>query len=168
MADATRRRVCEYERGCSMSVRRTFGLSVLVLFLAACGSHLNQENFDKVREGMSQKEVREILGEPVDASGASLLGVSGGESVWKDDKTVITVHFLNEKVVSKRMSPLAAVAQAEKILNRTLAYQAAIAAHELKDRFDLNVGELRLVIVPESADAPGYYRAVCTIVSLAS
>ena len=89
-----------------MRIHRTFGLAILLLFLAACGSRLNQENFDKVREGMSQKEVREILGEPVDASGASLLGVSGGESVWKDDKTVITVHFLNEKVVSKRMSPI--------------------------------------------------------------
>ena len=61
---------------------------------------------------------------------------------------------------------MARVAQAEKILNRTLAYQAAIAAHELKDQLDLCVRELRLVIVPESADAPGCYRAICTIVSL--
>jgi outer membrane protein assembly factor BamE (lipoprotein component of BamABCDE complex) len=87
-----------------MRVHRSFGLALL-LFLAACGSRLSQENFDKIREGMSQREVREILGDPVDASGASLLGISGGEAVWKDDKTIITVHFLNEKVVSKRMSP---------------------------------------------------------------
>ena len=65
---------------------------------------LNQENFDKIREGMSQREVREILGEPVDASGASLLGLSSSEAVWKDDKTTIAVHFLNDKVVSKQMS----------------------------------------------------------------
>jgi hypothetical protein len=63
---------------------------------------------------------------------------------------------------------MALVAQAEKILNRTLAYHAAIAVHEVKDRLDLNVAELRLVIVPESANAPGCYRAICTIVSLAS
>jgi hypothetical protein len=44
------------------------------------------------------------LGEPVDASGASFLGISSGEAVWKDDKTIVTVHFLNDKVISKEMS----------------------------------------------------------------
>ena|SRR5258708_4023932 len=88
-----------------MRVHRLVGVAILLLALAACGSRLNQENFDKVHEGMSQKEVREILGDPVDASGASVLGLSGGEAVWKDDKTTITVHFLNDKVISKRMSP---------------------------------------------------------------
>ena len=43
------------------------------------------------------------MGEPVDASGASFLGISNGEAVWKDDKT-IAVHFLNDKVISKEMS----------------------------------------------------------------
>jgi outer membrane protein assembly factor BamE (lipoprotein component of BamABCDE complex) len=87
-----------------MSVRRSFGVAIVLLCLAACGSRLSQENFDKIREGMSQKEVREILGEPVDASGASFLGLSSGEAVWKDDTTAISVHFLNDKVVSKQMS----------------------------------------------------------------
>ncbi len=88
-----------------MRTLRSVGVAVLLLFLAACGSRLNQENFDKIRDGMSQKEVREILGEPVDASGASFLGLSSGEAMWKDDKTTITVHFLNDKVVGKHMSP---------------------------------------------------------------
>ena len=88
-----------------MRTLRSVGVAVLLLFLAACGSRINQENFDKIRDGMSQKEVREILGEPVDASGASFLGLSSGEAMWKDDKTTITVHFLNDKVVGKHMSP---------------------------------------------------------------
>jgi outer membrane protein assembly factor BamE (lipoprotein component of BamABCDE complex) len=87
-----------------MRVHRSFGIAILLLCLAACGARLNQENFDKIREGMSQREVREILGEPVDASGASLLGLSSSEAVWKDDKTTIAVHFFNDKVVSKQMS----------------------------------------------------------------
>ena len=87
-----------------MRVHRRLGIAILLMCLAACGSRLSQENFDKVREGMSQKEVREILGEPAGAEGASLLGLSSGEAVWKDDKTTITVHFLNDKVVSKQMS----------------------------------------------------------------
>ena len=87
-----------------MRVHRSFGIAILLLCLAACGARLSQENFDKIHQGMSQKEVREILGEPVDASGARLLGFSSGEAVWKDDKTTITVHFLNDKVVTKEMS----------------------------------------------------------------
>jgi len=79
-------------------------VATLLLCLAACGSRLTQENFEKVREGMSQQEVREILGQPADASGASFLGLSSGEAVWKDEKTTITVHFLNDRVVSKQMS----------------------------------------------------------------
>jgi outer membrane protein assembly factor BamE (lipoprotein component of BamABCDE complex) len=86
-----------------MGIHRSLGIAILLLCLVACGSRLNQENFDKVRDGMSQKEVREILGEPVDASGASFLGLSSGEAVWKDNKTKITVHFLNDKVISKHM-----------------------------------------------------------------
>ena len=87
-----------------MRVDRPIRIAILILVLAACGSRLSQENFDKIREGMSQKEVRDVLGEPVNAEGSSFLGISGGEAVWKDNKTVITVHFLNDKVVSKRMS----------------------------------------------------------------
>lgn len=87
-----------------MRVSRSIGIAVMLVCLAACGSRLSQENFDKIREGMSQKEVRDILGEPANAEGGSVLGISEGEAVWKDDKTLITVHFLNDKVVSKRMS----------------------------------------------------------------
>lgn len=63
---------------------------------------------------------------------------------------------------------IALVAQAEKILNRRLAYQAAAAVHEIRDLLDLNVGELRLVVAPDSRDAPGCCRVICTIASLAS
>jgi hypothetical protein len=79
-----------------MRIHRSLGVAILLLCLAACGSRLNQENFDKIRDGMSQKEVRDILG-------ASFLGLSSGEAVWKDNKTTITVHFLNDKVISKHM-----------------------------------------------------------------
>ena len=89
-----------------MRLHRSLGVAILLLCVAACGSRLNQANFDKIHEGMSQKEVREILGDPVDASGASFFGLSSGEAVWKDDKTTITVHFLNDQVVSKKMLPI--------------------------------------------------------------
>jgi len=88
-----------------MRVHRSLGVAILLLCLAACGSRLNQENFDKIHEGMSPKEVQEILGAPANTEGRSFLGLSSGEAVWKDDKATITVHFLNDKVVSKRMAP---------------------------------------------------------------
>ena len=58
------------------------------------------------------------------------------------------------------------IAAAEKILNRTLAYQAATAVHELKDRLYLDIAEIRLVVAPLSSDAPGCYRVTCTIANL--
>jgi hypothetical protein len=61
---------------------------------------------------------------------------------------------------------LASIAEAEKLLNRTLVYQAAVAVHELKERLNLDVAELRLVVAPESVDAPGCYRVTCTIAGL--
>lgn len=88
-----------------MRVRRSLSVVILLLWLAACGSRVSQENFDKVHEGMSPKEVREILGEPSDTEGRSFLGFSSGEAVWKDNKTTITVHFLNDQVISKQISP---------------------------------------------------------------
>jgi hypothetical protein len=60
----------------------------------------------------------------------------------------------------------AVLAKAERILNRTLAYQAAIAVHELKDLLNLDVEELRLVVKPADVDNPGCYRVTCNIVSL--
>ncbi|HEX7329415.1 MAG TPA: hypothetical protein VF428_12855 [Casimicrobiaceae bacterium] len=85
-------------------VFRTLGVAIVFLCLVSCGSRLNQDNFEKIHEGMSRSEVRGILGKPGDASDTKILGLSGGEAVWKDGQTTITVHFLNDKVVSKRMS----------------------------------------------------------------
>src|SRR5438105_14081250 len=87
-----------------MRVHRSVGVAILLLTLAACSSRVNQENFDKVRDGMAQKEVREILADPVDASGASFLGLSSGAAVWRDTKTTITGHVLNAIVTSNHMS----------------------------------------------------------------
>jgi hypothetical protein len=60
------------------------------------------------------------------------------------------------------------IAKAERILNRTLAYQAAIAVHELKEVLGLDIEELHLTVTPLSLDSPGTYRVTCTIASLAA
>lgn len=56
------------------------------------------------------------------------------------------------------------IAKAERFLNRVLAYHAAIAVHELRDDFGLDVQELSLSVVPMPPEAVCAYRVVCTIV----
>ena len=63
---------------------------------------------------------------------------------------------------------IAVLAQAERILSRTLAYQAAMVVHELKDLLDVDIQELRLAVTPPDLTNPGCYRVTCTIASLES
>jgi hypothetical protein len=56
------------------------------------------------------------------------------------------------------------IAKAERLLNRVLGYQAAIAVHQLKDELGLDVEELTLSVMPMTSEAVGAFRVVCTIV----
>jgi hypothetical protein len=60
-------------------------------------------------------------------------------------------------------SDLELLAEGERVLNRVLGYQAAMAVHQLKDDLGLEVKELSLTVAPLSSDAIGVYRVVCTI-----
>ena len=71
----------------------------------------------------------------------------GSLAPWKEQKKISVSHL----------------AEAEKILNRTLAYQAAIAVHELKDRLNIDVAELRLTVTPNDEQVVGSYRVACHI-----
>jgi hypothetical protein len=96
----------EYRREANMTrILRQLALVLTLLALTACASRISQENYDKITNGMTQQEVAQILGPPTESSGASLFGLSGGATTWKDGKTTITVQFLNEKVVGKEIAP---------------------------------------------------------------
>lgn len=82
-------------------MRRLVLVAAMLLGLAACGSKLTQDNFNKVSSGMPYAEVVKILGEPQSSQGGGLMGFSAGTAVWQDDKHQITIVFLNEKVTSK-------------------------------------------------------------------
>jgi hypothetical protein len=57
------------------------------------------------------------------------------------------------------------IAKAEAVLDRTLAYQAAQAIHELKANLGIDIQQINLAVSPMPHDT-GVFRVVCTIVSL--
>jgi hypothetical protein len=80
-------------------------LAVCLIFMAACGgAKINQENFDKVKVGMTQAEVKAILGEATEASSLDVAGFSGTTATWRHGDTTIKVQFVNGKVVTKQFA----------------------------------------------------------------
>jgi SmpA/OmlA family protein len=79
---------------------RALALAFALVALAAC-SKINEENFNKVRDGMSEQEVLALLGTPTESSSINVLGISGTASKWVAKDAVITVQFVNAKVRGK-------------------------------------------------------------------
>jgi len=80
----------------------TLGSCLLLLVLAACGSKINQANFDKIKVNMTKQEVIAILGEPTESSDEVSRGAMGKwqKLIWKNDKTgdFIDIQFSGGKV----------------------------------------------------------------------
>ncbi len=70
----------------------------LVLLLAACGSQVTPENYDKIQNKMTQDEVYAILGKPTEVSSAGIGNLSASNEVWKGKTHTITVTFGNGSV----------------------------------------------------------------------
>jgi len=75
----------------------------LLLVLAGC-SKVTQENFNRIRDGMTENEVQSILGLPAASSRMDVGGFSGTSSSWRSGDAEITVRFLNGKAVLKSFS----------------------------------------------------------------
>lgn len=76
-----------------MSLRSLVLLSVCV-FLAAC-SKINQENYSKLKSGMTKAQVEQLLGAPTECSGA--LGMSS--CTWGDEKSFISIQYAADQVL---------------------------------------------------------------------
>lgn len=74
---------------------------LLALLLVACGSKINQANFDKIKDGMTKAEVTAILGQPTSSDSMGIGGLTGSSSVWKDKHGTISIQFVNGKVQLK-------------------------------------------------------------------
>lgn len=92
-------------------VGRLLSVSAGVLLVAACGDlgpaanaddapakRVTRANLDRIRLGMPEKEVRDLLGKPVsETKAAGILIV-----LWQDDGAIIAVNFRDGKVAGKR------------------------------------------------------------------
>ncbi|MDF2487723.1 MAG: lipoprotein [Pseudomonas sp.] len=76
-----------------MSLRNLVLLSVC-MFLAAC-SKINQENYSKLKSGMTKAQVEQLLGAPTECSGA--LGMSS--CTWGDEKSFISIQYAADQVL---------------------------------------------------------------------
>lgn len=69
-------------------------LTGMVVTLAAC-SKINEENYSKLKVGMTKSEVEALIGEPKECSGA--MGVAS--CFWGDEKASISVQYAGDKVM---------------------------------------------------------------------
>jgi hypothetical protein len=99
---------------------RTIVLLTLCSILPGCagGKKITKDNFDKIKNDMTLKQVEDILGEGTAEGGdgsnvAGQFGVdvtggappaSGVDYVWESGKKSITVSFKRGKVVNKKSS----------------------------------------------------------------
>jgi hypothetical protein len=86
-------------------------LLACALAAAAACSKVSEENFAKVREGMSEPEVIALLGTPTESNSVSVLGVSGTTARWASGDAEITIRFVNGQVALKRFDRPAAKSQ---------------------------------------------------------
>ena len=80
---------------------RTRALLLAALLLIAACSKITLENFAKVQEGMSEPDVKALLGPPKTTSSVQVLGVSGTHSIWEGGGAVVSIRFVNGKVATK-------------------------------------------------------------------
>jgi hypothetical protein len=72
--------------------------------LLGCGSKVTQENFAKIQSGMTEADVTAVLGPPTESNSIGFGPVGGTTSMWKDNGRIITIQFVNGKVLAKAFS----------------------------------------------------------------
>ncbi len=87
-----------------MKKNRTVNLAwtaMAAILLAACVSRLTPENLARVKDGMSEQEVRTILGAPTETKTGSFLGVTGTTLVYSNRAQRVIFVFVNGKLFGR-------------------------------------------------------------------
>src|SRR5438128_296102 len=77
---------------------------VMSLVLAACGSRISAENYEKIHNGMSMDEVKKVLGKPTEVSSFGIGDLSATTARWVGRSQTITITFANNKVKLKTLT----------------------------------------------------------------
>lgn len=85
-----------------MSRRPLAALALATLLLAAC-SKVTPQNYQRVEAGMKREEVHAILGQPDEASGGGIGGLSVSTETWKGPKHVVQISYGGDAVVIKNI-----------------------------------------------------------------
>ena len=92
-------------------LKKSLFVSIMAIFLLSCSvNRLTYSNFVKIKEGMTEQEVIDLLGEPTKITSAaintgigSIIGIdqmSGTNMIWIDDESKANVLFFKGKVKS--------------------------------------------------------------------
>lgn len=79
-------------------------MTVAFLVFGCSPDKISKENFDRIQTGMTEDEVQAILGPPTESAGVDVTVFSGTTSIWKKGDTVISIQFVNRKVLAKKFS----------------------------------------------------------------
>lgn len=79
-------------------------VSLFVFQLTGCGSKITEENYTKIKNGMTEDEVIAILGKPSDRSSSGIGTLTTTGMTWQDENITITVQLINGKVQLKNYS----------------------------------------------------------------
>jgi outer membrane protein assembly factor BamE (lipoprotein component of BamABCDE complex) len=72
----------------------------LALFLAACGTKLTSENLNKIKHGMTETEVKAILGKPSSVENSEILGLRHVAYTYQSGESKVNINFINDSVIS--------------------------------------------------------------------
>lgn len=86
-------------------MRRFPAALLIALLLAGCSDPVSRDHYARVETDMAESAVLDLLGEPDRSRSVTIGGVSGTHHSWEGDGFVISIQFLNGRVVSKQMSP---------------------------------------------------------------
>ena len=82
---------------------RSRWLPILALaLLTACGGGLSEAQFAKIENGMSEEQVKALIGDPTKIESGSAIGISGTSYTYQVGDARATVAFLNGKVIGKQ------------------------------------------------------------------
>lgn len=84
-----------------MNSFKLLGLLAVFALLSACGSKLTADNFSRVKNNMTEEEVKELIGKPNKVESEDILGFTTTTYTYNKGETEATVAFINGKVTLK-------------------------------------------------------------------